>query len=335
MDFSGFKFNGYHSSSMNFVRTSNGSRYEENLIPTFQDKTVAVPGGDGTYFFDSFYTNRTFTIQIAFNAMTEANLRQLRQVFNTNEMGPLIFDETPYKAYTAKVQSPPQLKYICFDEDGARVYKGEGTIQFICYYPYARSVHKYLDEYTNEYDEYLASIGATPATDTGMGVPPLYVPGYGATYTSEEWIAQWKDGSGMLATASNLGTSGTNIKVYNPGDKEADFVAFYSTSTLTSSFSLSLSLTDASDSSIQFGELNLEGIPSTLDTYIFINSKTNLIEGCSDSSNIEGRTGRLYNSYIVNGDFFKIPISTTSTNRYILKSTGNNCIKLDYDYLYY
>ena len=42
-----------HSSDLGIVRTSNGSRFDENLLPTMQDKTVQVPGGDGTYYFGS------------------------------------------------------------------------------------------------------------------------------------------------------------------------------------------------------------------------------------------------------------------------------------------
>jgi hypothetical protein len=34
----------------------------------------------------------------------------------------------------------PQLKTLCFDdENGQRVYKGEGTIHFTCYYPFAHT----------------------------------------------------------------------------------------------------------------------------------------------------------------------------------------------------
>ena len=36
-----------HSSDLGIVRTSEGSRFNENLLPTIQDKIVQVPGGDG------------------------------------------------------------------------------------------------------------------------------------------------------------------------------------------------------------------------------------------------------------------------------------------------
>ena len=44
-DFVGFTYNNVHSSSLGIVRTSDGSRFNENLLPTIQDKTVQVPIG--------------------------------------------------------------------------------------------------------------------------------------------------------------------------------------------------------------------------------------------------------------------------------------------------
>jgi hypothetical protein len=55
----------------------------------------------------------------------------------------LSFDERPYVVYDVVVKGTPQLKSICFDEiiDGRmrRVYKGEGNVQFIAYYPYGHT----------------------------------------------------------------------------------------------------------------------------------------------------------------------------------------------------
>ena len=36
----GFTFNGVHSSDLGIVRTSSGSRYNDDLLPTTTDKTV-------------------------------------------------------------------------------------------------------------------------------------------------------------------------------------------------------------------------------------------------------------------------------------------------------
>lgn len=188
-DFMGFTFNGVHSSDLNIVRTSDGSRYNSELLPSFNDNTVAVPGGDGTYYFGSYYNQKTFPIQFATDELDEVQFRQLRQWLGDKGIHDLIFDEAPYKKYSAKIAAVPNFNYICFDKginDSERVYKGEGTIQFVCYYPYGRSVWKGLNQ-----------------------VPD--------TITNE---SEWAAASGIPATAPS--TSGTSIALKNPGDLETD-----------------------------------------------------------------------------------------------------------------
>ena len=140
-----------HSSDLGIVRTSDGSRFNENLLPTMQDKTVQVPGGDGTYYFGSYYTQRPFTISFAFDSLTEEQVARLKSHFGDKGVHDLIFDEVPYKVYKAKVTGTATIKHIPFTEgETNRIYKGEGTIQFTCYDPYARSRHKWLNEYSDD-----------------------------------------------------------------------------------------------------------------------------------------------------------------------------------------
>jgi len=61
-------------------------------------------------------------------------------MFSYRGVKPLIFDEFPYKKYMVKCAQPPQLKYLCFDHLEFRIYKGEGNVQLIAYYPFAFGV---------------------------------------------------------------------------------------------------------------------------------------------------------------------------------------------------
>jgi predicted phage tail component-like protein len=182
-DFLGFSFDGIHSSRLGITRVSEGDRYDELLVPEIEDKIVDVPGGDGSYFFGSLYRNREISISIAFDSLTENQFRQLRKLLAIRRPCQLVFDERPYKIYTAKISSPPELNYICFDErkkrvgaarEGIRVvdrdyeqgtitretiypyeyedrteriYKGEGKIEFTCVRPFATDQFKVLDFY--------------------------------------------------------------------------------------------------------------------------------------------------------------------------------------------
>jgi predicted phage tail component-like protein len=128
-DYVGFIFNNIHSSDLGIVRTSNGSRFDENLLPTIQDKTVQVPGGDGTYFFGSYYTQRQFTVPFAFDDLDEQGIAKLKKVLGDKKIHDLIFDEAPYKVYKAKITGSATIKHIPFSEGPTnRRYKGEGSI---------------------------------------------------------------------------------------------------------------------------------------------------------------------------------------------------------------
>lgn len=293
-DFIGFSFNEHRSESLGIVRVSDGSRYNEDLVPTTQDKTVQVPGGDGFYYFGSDYTQRQFSINIAFDELTEKQFRELQQVFGTKELGKLVFDERPYKYYMVK-SGKPQLKYICFGKDGERTYKGEGTLTFTAYYPFAKSVFKFLNEYNDKNKD------------------------------------EWKEASGMKAEKGTYDTVSDNgsISVYNAGDLETDFILKFNLPVDNTSISdIKITLSKENVGKVE-AFLDLKGFSKkNTDTGFQINTKTNLIEGF----NAEGLTGTLYNENIIQGDFFKIP---PREENYQISVTGATPIEIVYDYIYY
>ena len=60
-DFIGFTYNGKHSIDyFGIYRTSNGNRYDDNLVPTMTDKTTDVSGGDGQFYFSTQHKSRVF-----------------------------------------------------------------------------------------------------------------------------------------------------------------------------------------------------------------------------------------------------------------------------------
>ena len=307
-DFIGFSFNEHRSEELGIVRVSDGSRYNEDLVPTTQDKTVQVPGGDGFYYFGSDYTQRQFSINIAFDELTEKQFRELQQVFGTKELGKLVFDERPYKYYMVK-SSKPQLKYICFGKEGERTYKGEGTLTFTAYYSFAKSAFKFLEKEIEK--------------ETGKEVYVLR-----KTYPN---IEEWAEASGMKAqdildTIPESPTEGVySISVYNAGDLETDFILKFNGAP-GDAVNIELSQQNVGNKKA-FLNLKKFGLKNT-DTGFQINTKTNLIEGF----NAEGLTGTLYNENITQGDFFKIP---PREEGYQISVTGAAPIEIVYDYIYY
>lgn len=351
-DFIGFSFDGIRSEGLGLVRVSSSDRYTEDLNPTTQDSTTQVPGGDGFYYFGSYHTQKTFSVPVAFDRLTEKEFARLRRVFVTKGLHKLIFDEQPYKYYVVKCNNP-QLKYLCFTEGGQRIYKGEGTLNFVAYFPYGKSVYKYLSNYS------------------------------AAAFTNK---SEWAESSRMINSNLAIDQQLFNNKIcttaiYNAGDLEADFylnLLFSSSDGAANSFK-TISLIHGSEATPKSVLILADTIErKDQDVGLRVNTKTNLIEGLiyKDSDSVtEGMaiadlaladvaisafdsdgsilvpSGNLYNEYIVGGDFFKIPTMEIGTDLIITTENGvdsyspqwkltysadtANSVTLEYDYLYY
>ena len=164
-----------------------------------------------------------------------------------------------------KCTAPPTLKYIAFDLQEVKVYKGEGSVNLTAYYPYALSTWETVFN--------------------------------GAASEGEvEWTMS------------------------NNGDLEAPFKIIFPTN-LTE-----IQLTLEQDSNV-IGTISLTDISKLgTDTYFCIDSRTNLIEGLNNSY---VKTGQLYNRFITEGDFFKLPIGISKL------TTSAPWNKIRYNFLYY
>ena len=409
IDYVGFTFNNVHSSSLGIVRTSEGSRFNESLLPTIQDKTVQIPGGDGMYYFGSYYTQRQFNISYAFDSLTEQQLSRIKAVFGDKKPHWLIFDEAPYKAYLAKVTGSASIKHIPFAEGATnRVYKGEGSIQFTAYEPFARSVYKYLDQFPFQIVKTLLSerqveigyeIQAHSFTFNKDELPEigkkycLYcndlkvvdVATYFRDEDGTEWIflgdgrisveydlknnwgdfycleyagkqatikieqiednsIEWKDAAGLLDRQGQYDKLiGNYIKLYNPGDKETDYICVlnFQNGVIPSGEIKILDGDVPIDSTLVLKEIKAKGE----DVQIRINTKLNLIEGYRYRS-VDGKyikSSTLYNDCIISGGFTKIPqtfnqfeLDAKRDLKMLLSSSlGASFERIEYDYLYY
>jgi hypothetical protein len=82
-DFIAFSYKGLHSyEDFGIVRVSDGSRYQDNLLPTLKDKTAENPGGDGMYYFGTNYKQKDFTINFAFEKLTDKKIREMKSWFS-------------------------------------------------------------------------------------------------------------------------------------------------------------------------------------------------------------------------------------------------------------
>ena len=316
-DFLGFTIGNVHSSQLGIVRVSDSDRYNDDLSPTFTDKTATVPGLDKTYYFGSDHTQKTFTIKFVFDHLTDKQLRELRRIFSKKEPQDLIFDELPYKVYSVKCSSPPQLSYLCFDEDLERIYKGEGTVNFVAYSPYAKSRFKYLEDYNIK-----------------------NIPEWGGVKDNK---MAWLESSGIISKNSTFNEkivdhpkdddNRQTTLLHNPGDtKVYPKIALWFTEDLEENdvFGLRNSLGEG----ISFIKTSLDGI--------VIDCEKRLIYSLgkepdnNDSSKWQCGTTVVYNNLIVSGDFFAIPVCNFKDDFSISGIDDESYFKLyiDYDYLY-
>lgn len=113
----GFTFNNVHSSSLGLVRTSSGNEFVENLLPELDNKILNKPGSDGGYYFGSNFTQRTINLDLAFDGLTEKDLRKIKQLFGAKTLGNLVLDETPYKMYKVRISSAPSISYFAYSTE--------------------------------------------------------------------------------------------------------------------------------------------------------------------------------------------------------------------------
>ena len=128
-DFLGFTFNGQHCLyDLKVYRVINGDRYTYDMAPQRNELTAEASGADGMFFFGERHKQKNFNVDVAFEDLSESEFKEWKKFCNNKDICDLIFDEEPYKVYSAKITGTPQFKVIPFDIGGERVYRGEGTI---------------------------------------------------------------------------------------------------------------------------------------------------------------------------------------------------------------
>ena len=436
-DFTGFTFvyNGhsYTTEDLGITRVSDGDRYNEPLIPELEDKTIEIPGLDGSYYYGSDFKSRNFPIKIAYDSLNETQFRLMRQVFGVKHTGLLILDEAPYKQYRVKIASPPELDFVCFDErkrkkgevrenatliDNTRdtvprpeAFSTEVTIPVdesmleVDIEPNIEEIQLIWNEELlgTEYWEYNVETGhlsihdfpqqAEETTITVTGtityqdwvvtrgdiVPWEYVTDEQENYVYEriykgegtiEFVAyypfatnrfttleqfdtydnvdEWKEASGILTEGQRSEykidelDENNRIAVYNGGDKEVGFMFYIPFVDWNSNKGLDLTYVDHG---IPAAVLNISAdLTSESENEIgfIINTSNGLVEGVK-SIDIQDSgiatyvtSGYIYNQY-VNGHFFKIkpkmdnPLGTQFIN--LSKSMEN--VEIFYNYLYF
>ena len=231
-DFTGFYLDGIHSSTYGILRVSDGDRYKEGLIPEFEDREIELSGGSGSIYVNTQYKKTPFEINIAFEHLTEQQFRDMRKWLGGEKLHSFRFDERPYKTYWVKLESRPELEYVCFMEESdsvfkqeERIYKGEGTLSFVAYDPFGYCIDNSIQ---------MTKDGLVTIED---GINWQVLDSYSPFIVLDNNVDEWGVTSGLKNSTQlkeyNHFTSTTDeettdyiAKLYNPGDFEADFELF-------------------------------------------------------------------------------------------------------------
>lgn len=297
-DLTGFKFGDYHSSQFGLIRVSNGSRYNEYLLPTLKNTTTDVPGMEGTLYFGTQKTTRSFQVDMAFDSLTEEDIRDIREWLTGTHS--LVFDERPYIQYMCILNSAPQLKYLTFEENGERIYKGELSVNFVSYLPYGYSIDgkKFIDDFLDEnFEEW--------SNASHLAYKNFYEGETLHTYDKFE---------------------GNNVYVYNGGDVEADYVlTCYFSEGATAKISMN-------DVSYEFS-LRAKSANST-HLELSVNSKLQYAR-CRDVSIANGVITGIsdYEIVLPSTEMFKIPVGQSLITCTNIDTSAPNVVDYKYRFL--
>lgn len=143
----GFSFNHTHSREMGVVFRS----VDRTLLPRKRVTQYTIPGKSGTYDIEDGYENRVISCEVAFvgdgHSYTGLRSRARAMAGWLSGEGPLVFDDEPQKAYSAKVLDGISIEQIAIT--------GKCEVAFECK-PFAESL---------EYNQQVANGVTLPHTE--------------------------------------------------------------------------------------------------------------------------------------------------------------------------
>lgn len=334
-DFTGFYLDGVHSSTYGIIRTSDGDHYTEGLIPEFDDYDIELVGGDGDIYEGRRFKKTPFTIPIAFDHLTEKQLRELRQWVGGSELKEFRFDERPYKAYWVKLSARPEFEYICFMENkinGAigeqeRIYKGEGELEFTAYDPFG---------YCADESWELTPQGEQLKTPVEKGKNWQVLRTYSPFAILDDNVIEWAESSGLKNSLNGYNEfefeseeEGVTrdyytAKVYNPGDTDAEFQIAFRFNEIVN--------TSPTDIQVQIGEEVFKFIPKII------------LEGETIVLNTKNHTLAVYHSdnrkslrydFVKSTHWLKIPRGENDIIVTVFDGNYKLDVAIKYNYKYY
>ena len=121
------KFGDKWASEFNLVVVSVGDRYTPPAYGNINSNTSTVAGKRGVYKWKTQYSEKIFTVEMAFDNLSVRDVSKIKTWLNPSKVQKLIFNDEPYKFYYACLNADPKFEYLPFIEGESRV--GSKTVQ--------------------------------------------------------------------------------------------------------------------------------------------------------------------------------------------------------------
>ena len=318
-DFTGFTFNGKHCSQFGLIRISDGDRYEDSLVLGLTNEAAEVPGGAGQYYFGEQIKERTFNIKIAYDSVTEAEKREIRQWLHPDDkLHELIFDEKPYVKYFVKCSKEVVAKELCFNEESnefgfptnKRIYKGEINLEFTAFMPYGIGRMNYFDG--SIFDSKDVSILSAEYQNIFEWV-------YASRILSDSAIYSNITGQNLNQIENINATIPWGGWVYNPGDAETGFTLTLKKEASGKTYKYDYFVNYPDDCILPVNEssINIEDTNEQFFTFLpDLGKISGTNEDCVVYKGIEGNDYILDDGYIDLTGSFPMFVSNSSGNKY-------------------
>lgn len=141
--FISFSFGGKNIEDFDLIATTSGDRMEYNGYANFDNLVSSYDVLHGQAFWGSYYKNNTLNLTLATDGITQRKLDDFLRWFQAGKVRELILAEHPNRAIMARVNEPPHLSLLPFEEQievrlkqqyyntSTTLYKGTITLALI------------------------------------------------------------------------------------------------------------------------------------------------------------------------------------------------------------
>ena len=309
--FIGFTIDGVHSSELGLIRTINGKM--PLTQSGFNDVISPRVGADGEFWYGTTFTKKDIPIDFAYEGITEQQLSQIKRLFNSKKLTPLVLDEEPYKIWMVKPSQNATISNVCFGASGQRLYSGEGKVIFTSQVPYARCPVLCREDFGLDEDDRFAARFNEDSGDFGAEYLQVdnnntnYLVGLQYCFIPHNNYREWREAAQLPSMNEQFVYADDTLTVKNVGDIPVGFKIYFNALDCQGGLTFKNQISD-----LEQPENNIELPARTYSSgnYICIDFYQKMVYGCDD--NLNKNTNANYNKFLSKDTFGTLAVGTNT-----------------------